>query len=269
MTGTTKARYDGSILSFQQKRGQESSAFFLPFLKSDMRLLDIGCGPGNITATLAAHVGAAVGIDIQPRSIAAADELVEAAGIGNLSFREADMTTLPFDDEAFDAVFFHAVLYHQDQPTLTRTLAEAMRVLRPGGLVATRDADVGGNILHPDLPGLRIALDLWQRWYEHGEPDVLNFGRRQGAILRAHGFLPVWTGASYVNHSADEETRRETVEDARRSLNSLGVRLIERDGATQAELDEALSAWDVWGAEPDAVYLRCRCECIARKPGAA
>ncbi|RUT93694.1 class I SAM-dependent methyltransferase [Mesorhizobium sp. USDA-HM6] len=269
VTETTKARYDGSILSFQQKRGQESSVFFLPFLKPDMRLLDIGCGPGNITATLAAHVGAAVGIDIQPRSIAAANELVTQTGIGNLSFREADMTGLPFEDEAFDAVFFHAVLYHQDAPTLAGTLVEAKRVLRPGGLIATRDADVGGNILCPDLPGLRIALDLWQRWYEHREPDALHFGRRQGAILRAHGFVPVWTGASYVNHSADDETRRETVEDARRSLTSLGPKLIERGRATRAELDEALSAWNAWGAEPDAVYLRCRCECVARKPGAA
>ncbi|MDG4883773.1 class I SAM-dependent methyltransferase [Mesorhizobium sp. WSM4884] len=266
MTETTKARYDGSILSFQQKRGQESSAFFLPFLKPDMRLLDIGCGPGNITATLAVHVGAAVGIDIQPRSIAAANELVERTRIGNLSFREADMTALPFDDEAFDAVFFHAVLYHQDHPTLAGTLAEAKRVLRPGGLIATRDADVGGNILHPDLPGLRIALDLWQRWYEHGEPDALHFGRRQGAILRAHGFVPVWTGASFVNHSADAETREETVRDAFRSLSSLGPKLIERGLATQVELDAALLSWEAWGRELNAVYLRCRCECVARKP---
>lgn len=267
MTMTTRARHDGSILRFQQKRGIESCAFFLPFLAPHMRLLDIGCGPGAITAVLAAHVGQVTGIDIQPRSIAAANELVGETGIGNLSFREADMTALPFDDESFDAVFLHAVLYHQDAPTLAGTLAEARRVLRPGGLVATRDADTGGNILHPDLPGLRLALDLWQRWYEHGQTDALHFGRRQGAILRAHGFLPVWSGASYVNHSADAATRRETVDDAMRSLGSLGPKLIEKGQATNAELEEALSSWDVWGCEPDAVYLRCRCECVARKPG--
>ena len=262
---TKKPTYDGSMLSFQQKRGQESCAFFLPFLEPHMHLIDVGCGPGSVTATLAAHVGLATGVDIQPRSIAAANELV--AGLGNLSFRQADMTALPFDDGSFDAVFFHAVLYHQDAATLAGTLAEAKRVLRPGGLIGTRDADVGGNILHPDLPGLRLALDLWQRWYEHGEPDALHFGRRQGAILRAQGFVPVWAGASYVNHSADAATRRETVDDARRSLTSLGPKLIEKGRAREAELEQALSSWDVWGSEPDAVYLRCRCECVARKPG--
>src|SRR5262249_31708037 len=157
--------------------------------------------------------------------------------------------------------------YHQDAPNLAKTLAEARRVLRPGGLVATRDADVGGNILHPDLAGLRTSLDLWQRWYEHGEPSALHFGRRQGAILRAHGCLPIWMGASYVNHSVDDLTRRDTVEDAKRSLDSLGPKLIERGLATQAELDQALSSWKAWGGELDAVYLRCRCECVAQKPG--
>ncbi|WP_202308238.1 class I SAM-dependent methyltransferase [Mesorhizobium sp. L-8-10] len=264
MTELKRARYDSSILSFQQKRGQESSAFFLPFLQPDMRLLDVGCGPGNITATIAPHVRSAVGIDIQPRSIAAANHLVEETG--NLSFAVADMTALPFAEGEFDAVFFHAVLYHQDAPTLTRTLAEARRVLRPGGLVATRDADAGGNILHPDLAGLRTSLDLWQRWYEHDEPDALHFGRRQGAILRSHGFVPLWTGASYVNHSADDLTRREAVRDAKQSLSSLGPKLIGRGLATEAELDEARSSWDAWAGELDAVYLRCRCECVARKP---
>ena len=36
-------------------------------------------------------------------------------------------------------------------------------------------------------------------------------------------------------------------------------------GVISHEIDEALSAWDVWGGNPDSVYLRCRCECVARK----
>ncbi|WP_274426845.1 class I SAM-dependent methyltransferase [Chelativorans sp. YIM 93263] len=260
-----RARYDSSILSFQQKRGQESSAFLIPFLRADMRLLDVGCGPGTITATMAPHVKSVVGVDIQARSIAAANELVGSEGGGNFSFVEADMTALPFAAGEFDAVFFHAVLYHLDTPTLTKTLSEAKRVLCPGGLLATRDADVGGNVLYPDLPGLRTSLDLWQRWYEHDEPDAINFGRRQGEILRANGFLPIWTGASFVNHSMDDETRRETIEDAKQSLKSLGPKLMEKGLATQLELAEAVTAWDAWGNKPDALYLRCRCECVARK----
>lgn len=258
-------RHDSSITAFQQKRGGDSAAFFAPFLAPDMSLLDMGCGPGTITAALAGIVGKAVGVDIDPNAVAAARQLATRAGLANLAFVEADITALPFEDAAFDAVFFHAVLYHQSQATLTRTLAEARRVLKPGGLVATRDADIGGNILHPEVDGVRLALDLWQRWYEHDDPEALRFGRRQSSVLRRHGFTPVWAGASYVNHSADVASRAEAVADARRSLLGLGPQLIGKRLATDDEIQAALAGWEAWGANPDAVYFRCRCECVARK----
>lgn len=258
-------RHDSSIVEFQRKRSGDSAAFFVPFLTSGMILLDAGCGPGTITAALASVVAKAVGVDIEPNAIAAANRLAAAESLTNLSFVEADMTALPFEDEAFDAVFFHAVLYHQTQAVLARALAEARRLLKPGGLIATRDADVGGNVLHPDIDGVCLALDLWQRWYEHDDPDTLSFGRRQGSLLRAHGFAPVWAGASYVNHSADAESRREAVADARRSLLGLGPQLVAKGLATDDEIQAALAGWDAWGRDPDAVYFRCRCECVARK----
>lgn len=258
-------RHDSSIVAFQQKRGGDSAAFFVPFLTSEATLLDAGCGPGTITAALASVVGKAIGIDREPKAIAAAGALAAEARLTNLAFAEADMTALPFEDGSFDAVFFHAVLYHQDRGALTRTLAEAHRVLKPGGFVATRDADVGGNVLHPDIEGVRLALDLWQRWYEHDDPDALCFGRRQSSILRAHGFTPVWAGASYVNHSADAASRSEAVADARRSLLGLGPQLVGKGLATDREIQLALAGWEAWGADPDAVYFRCRCECVARK----
>ncbi|MCG2672402.1 class I SAM-dependent methyltransferase [Bradyrhizobium sp. GCM10023182] len=259
-------RHDGAITAFQQKRGGDAAAFFVPFLSPGMRLLDIGCGPGTITAALAESVGTAIGVDINPNAIASARQLAAHAGLTNLSFVEADMTALPFEDGAFDAIFCHAVLYHQSQAMLAKTLAEARRVLRPGGLLGTRDAVVGGNILHPEVDGVRLALDLWQRWYEHDDPEALRFGRRQSAVLRAHGFTPVWAGASYVNHSADAASRTEAVADARQSLLGLGPQLVGKSLATADEIETALAGWDAWGCDPDAVYFRCRCACIARKP---
>jgi hypothetical protein len=109
-----------------------------------------------------------------------------------------------------------------------------------------------------------MSLDLWTRWYEHAD-DTIRFGRRQGSILRAHGFTPIWSGASFVNHSADAATRRETVADAKRSLEGLRHELIAKGLAKDSEIQQALAAWDEWGSNPDAVYLRCRCECVARK----
>lgn len=241
-------RYDSSITAFQQKRGGDAAAFFVPFLAPGMILLDVGCCPGTITAALAGVVGAAIGVDIEPHAIGMAKQLAARSGSTNLSFAQADMTALPFEDGALDAVFFHAVLYHQGPAKLTKTLAEARRVLKPGGLLGTRDADVGGNILYPELDGVRLALGLWQRWYEHDDPEALRFGRRQSSVLRAHGLTPIWAGASYVNHSADAASRAEAVADARRCLLALGPQLLSKALASAEEIEAALAGWDALGA---------------------
>ncbi|MDN5005124.1 class I SAM-dependent methyltransferase [Bradyrhizobium sp. GCM10027634] len=73
-------RHDSSITAFQQKRSGEAAAFFVPFLAPRMRLLDIGCGPGTITAALAEIVGTAIGVDIEPHAIAAARQLSAQSG---------------------------------------------------------------------------------------------------------------------------------------------------------------------------------------------
>jgi ubiquinone/menaquinone biosynthesis C-methylase UbiE len=227
--------------------------------------VDIGCGPGAVTMALAARVKRTIGIDIEPNAIERARRLASVSNTTSMAFIEADMTAVPFGDDAFDAVFAHGVLYHLDAATLTRTLGEARRVLRPGGLIGIRDSDKGGDILHPESHGLRNTLDLWMRWYGHANSDSVQFGRRQSAVLRAHGFMPIWSGASYVNHSADAATRREAAVDAQHSLNELRRGLLDKGLTNDSEINEAIAAWDIWGQDPDAIYLRCRCECVARK----
>ncbi|MCO6185738.1 class I SAM-dependent methyltransferase [Rhizobium sp. L1K21] len=232
-----------------------------------MDLLDIGCGPGSITNVLAQHVKTAIGIDIDGETIRSAQEIAARQNIDNLRFIHGSMLALPFEDNRFDAVTFHAVLYHLDEATLNKALSEAYRVLKPGGLIAIRDSDVGGDVIYPENPDIELSLNLWQRWYGHSATDRPKFGRRQGHVLRTHGFEPVWSGASFHNHSSDPETRRQSVIDAKANMIGLSDDLIAKGLATKEEIDRAIKAWDDWGNEPDCVYLRCRCECIARKPG--
>jgi 2-polyprenyl-3-methyl-5-hydroxy-6-metoxy-1,4-benzoquinol methylase len=61
--------HNSVIVDFQGKRGDSSAAFLLPYLDRDMILLDIGCGPGTITAVLADSVSSAIGIDKEPKAI--------------------------------------------------------------------------------------------------------------------------------------------------------------------------------------------------------
>jgi len=98
-----------------------------------MRILDLACGPGNLTRRLAAQVGPGgevLGVDLAPGMIA----LARAAGIPNARFELMDIEQLTFADEFFDA----AVCGHglQFAPDLARALGESRRVLKSGSRLA-------------------------------------------------------------------------------------------------------------------------------------
>jgi SAM-dependent methyltransferase len=112
------------------------AAHLLPHLRPDMRLLDIGCGPGSITVGLG--VADAIGVDVAPLPI----DGVPVCG--------ADGGALPFADATFDAVWSNATLQHVRSPLAV--LREARRVCRPGAVIGLGDADWGGCIFHPHDP---------------------------------------------------------------------------------------------------------------------
>jgi ubiquinone/menaquinone biosynthesis C-methylase UbiE len=121
-----------------------------------MRILDLACGPGNLSRRLAAMVapgGDVVGVDLAPRMIALARE----AGIPNARFAVMDIEHLAFADAEFDA----AVCGHglQFVPTLAIALAEARRVLKPGGrLGASVPASLRGGSVWTTLD---TVIDRW------------------------------------------------------------------------------------------------------------
>jgi arsenite methyltransferase len=109
--------------------------------------LDVGSGPGNVTASLGRAAGAAglaLGVDISEPMLARA---VSAQAAPNVGFLRADAQRLPLRDETVDAVTSLAVL--QLIPNPQTTLAEIVRVLKPGGRVAIMvpTAVRGGGLL--------------------------------------------------------------------------------------------------------------------------
>src|SRR5207302_57957 len=79
------------------------AAFFLPHLRSGMRLLDIGCGPGSITLGLAEVVapGEVVGIDLRPEAVEQSRAAAAQRGIANVRFEVGSAYDLPFPDGSF------------------------------------------------------------------------------------------------------------------------------------------------------------------------
>jgi len=106
---------------------------------ADARVLEVGCGTGPVTRVLATwpRVAEVVGVDPSPALLQKAREL--GAGLPRLFFQEADGKALPFEPGRFDVVVLHTVLTHVPGPDVL--LAEAFRVMRPGGWLGTCDGD--------------------------------------------------------------------------------------------------------------------------------
>jgi ubiquinone/menaquinone biosynthesis C-methylase UbiE len=114
----------------QQKTMRQSFLGDIAFPESS-RVLDVGCGTGVLTRVLVQwpRVASVTGVDPAASLLNRAREL--ASDLSNVSFQEADGRSLPFEDAAFDVVVFDSTLSHVPDPK--RALAEAFRVLRPGG----------------------------------------------------------------------------------------------------------------------------------------
>lgn len=100
-------------------------------------LLDIGTGTGRMLEILAPHVEHALGIDQSREMLSIARVNLEQAGLENGSVRLGDMYQLALPAFSFDAVVVHQVLHYADRPAAA--IAEAARVLRPGGILVLVD----------------------------------------------------------------------------------------------------------------------------------
>jgi SAM-dependent methyltransferase len=181
---------------FMAARSFESHAkFFAPYLNAGDSVLDVGCGPGTITAGIAEQVfpGGVIGVDSAASQILIAEQAA-ARGIRNLSFQVADCYALPFADDSFDRVFSHALFEHLSEPV--RGLSEIRRVVRPGGLVGICSPDWGGFVLSPPSSDVENAISAYTSLQNNNGGDVYA-GRKLGQHLAAAGFDNVQMSARY------------------------------------------------------------------------
>jgi len=138
-----------TVATHLMRTAESDAAFVLPHIKKTDRILDVGCGPGTITMGLAKYAseGSTVGVDIsadvlQKAKSLAAEANIPTQGPGSVVFEEGNvMEGLAYPDDTFDIVFACQVFGHFPPPDLPRrALTEIRRVLKPGGIVATRDA---------------------------------------------------------------------------------------------------------------------------------
>jgi ubiquinone/menaquinone biosynthesis C-methylase UbiE len=200
-------------------------------LAPGMRVLDIGCGVGDVSmiaARLVGPDGAVLGVDRSAEAVATARRRADSAGYGQARFEVADITALA-PAEPFDALVGRFILLHlTDRVGLLRRL---FALLRPGAAVAFVEMDIGAAASVPELPLVTRCLEWITRVYRKvgAEPDM---GSHLYGTLRAAGVTPRLAGTCRMEGGPDA-VAYDLVAD---TLRSLGPSLLSLGIATAEEL---------------------------------
>ncbi|MEV6599283.1 methyltransferase domain-containing protein [Actinoplanes sp. NPDC051346] len=259
----THGHHESVLRSHRWRTAENSAAYLLPHLTSGARVLDVGCGPGTLTADLATHItpGRITALEPTERALDLARAEIARRGL-EVDFAVGDVHALDFPDGTFDVVHAHQVLQHVGDPV--RALREMRRVTRPGGIVAVRDSDYAAFAWHPRLPELDDWLSLYERVARAngGEPDA---GRRLLSWAHAAGFTDVTATSSTWCFANDEDRSWWGGMWADRVLASdLAHQALTSGAATRADLERISGGWRTWAADPDGWMSLLHGELICR-----
>jgi 2-polyprenyl-6-hydroxyphenyl methylase / 3-demethylubiquinone-9 3-methyltransferase len=147
-------------------------------------VLDVGCGPGYLANALAARGHLVTGVDLGPEALAVAHRHDPTRSV---DYRVGDALALPFADATFDVVCAMDLIEHVEEPD--RLVAEAGRVLRPGGLMFFHTFNRTWQAHLIVIKGVE--------WFVRNTPKDLHVQRlfvtpdELGGMCRAHALAPV------------------------------------------------------------------------------
>ena len=246
----------------ERRSAHRNAAHLLPHLLPGMTLLDLGCGPGSITTGLAkaVHPGRTHGVDLNEEQLGLARRRAQELGLKNLEFHQSNALRLPFPDHHFDAVHCHGFLMHS--PCIKEQLTEILRVLKPRGILASRDMDVPTSFITPALLSHKIFGILAETIRrEGGDPWM---GRRLKVFFLNAGLEEVETG-----FGADYFTQPEDVEFLRKFLLEWGLseEFMLKTGGSDLEFNQSREQVKRWSRHPGAVGCFHFGHAVGRKPG--
>ncbi|MCP4153062.1 MAG: class I SAM-dependent methyltransferase [bacterium] len=161
-------------------------------IQPHMDVLDIGCGPGLITAQLASFLspGHITGIDIDDQLLTEARKKQQESGLENVVFQKGDVYNLDFPAASFDFVYARLLFQHLSEAQLA--LDNMTKLLKPGGIVCISDIDDNWLSIYPEPAGfpefIQKAADIQKE--KGGDRFV---GRKLGYLLENAGLADVYT----------------------------------------------------------------------------
>ncbi|MGI8415636.1 MAG: methyltransferase domain-containing protein [Nakamurella sp.] len=267
-TTYTHGHHESVLRSHRSRTAENSAGYLFPQLRPGLSLLDIGSGPGTITADLAELVAPArvTAVENTDAAMDLTRAEIAARGLHTVDFLTTDVHRMDLPDDSFDVVHAHQVLQHVGDPV--QAFREMGRVCRPGGVVAVRDADYAGFIWFPESP----LLDRWLALYREaalangGQPDA---GRRLLSWAHQAGFTDETVSVSSWCYATPEARAGWGGMWADRMLQSdLARQLVDSGAATPQDLQQISAAWRAWAADQDGWFQVPHGEILIRIPSA-
>jgi SAM-dependent methyltransferase len=258
----THGHHESVLRSHRWRTAENSAAYLVPHLRPGQTLLDVGCGPGTITADLAERVspGPVIGVDASIGVLEGAVVSV-ADNRAPVGFTAADVFSLPFPDETFDVVHAHQVLQHLGDPVAA--LVEMGRVCRPEGFVAARDSDYPRMTWFPTDDTIAHAFEAYGTLTRVNGANW-DAGRRLLSWAQAAGFTDIVSSASaWCFATVDERTWWGELWAERFTHSDLADQLTGNGIASRGELAAFAAAFRRWAAAPDGWFAVLHGEVVA------
>jgi ubiquinone/menaquinone biosynthesis C-methylase UbiE len=244
--------------SFGQKK-------LLSQLKPGMRCLDVGCGPGAVSAMLAEAVGpegSVEGLDMQEEQVERARALARKRGLENVTFRVGNATELPWDEGEFDLVYAKFLVMHLPDPEAG--LGEMRRVLASGGTLFSYEFDAGGAVYWPKGTPTESAWNLAMGTLAEGGSDT-ECGRKLYSYFCRLGLqdiraIPEMTGACPAQPRAYQGLKRQVVG----VLKTMEERIVGSGKMTREAFAEVVEA--VMTDQPEEFFTTAIVACWGTKP---